>query len=97
MPRPLLDSQCAGLVVANGSPTLHNDQKIMSQLSHHPWRCPKRLPGLRSFWVRMTPASSRESNCSPMVAERESNARPGDVHDCSQWAVFAEHKEACHV
>jgi NAD(P)-dependent dehydrogenase (short-subunit alcohol dehydrogenase family) len=39
------------------------------------WPSPKRSPGSRSFWARMTPASSRGSNCSPMAAERKSDTR----------------------
>ena len=29
----------------------------------------------------------------PMAAERKSNARTRDLHDCSRWAVFVEHMD----
>src|SRR5258708_3065839 len=42
------------------------------------WGNPRKLLRLRCFWRRMTPVSSRVSNCSLMAAERRSNrvARP---------------------
>jgi NAD(P)-dependent dehydrogenase (short-subunit alcohol dehydrogenase family) len=39
------------------------------------WRSPKKSPKSRTFSARMTPDSSRGSNCSPMAAEPKSNLR----------------------
>jgi NADPH:quinone reductase-like Zn-dependent oxidoreductase len=58
---------------------------------------PEEIARSRSFWARMTPASSLGSNYSPMAAEHKSDARTRDVHDCSRWAILVEHKESCHV
>jgi hypothetical protein len=32
-----------------------------------------------------------------MAAERKSDARKRDVHDCLRWAIPVEHKESCDV
>src|SRR5258708_960529 len=56
------------------------------------WGNPRKLLRWRCFWLRMTPVSSRVSNCSLTAAERRSNraARPcAEEHRYgpSEWTV----------